>query len=169
MNKVHKGDSAISDRTRNPQVLLKYCLSSTEVTRPAERMVNVCVWTTNASSAFCIREFPSEETVKEFRAVVERLKPFSISENGDGSDLKLVNLITKQVVPTGYKMAWMWRHMAESFHEFKVGLVYVMIMLTSLSNILYGWCQLFVQYRIVFEECFDPYIRDIWWASNAVL
>ena len=40
-----------------------------------------------------------EDVIKEFRAV-ERSNPFSIAENDDGSELKLVNLITKQVVPT---------------------------------------------------------------------
>ena len=32
--------------------------------------------------------------------VVLRSNPFSTSQNDDGSDLKLVNLITKQAMPT---------------------------------------------------------------------
>ena len=44
LNKVHKGDSAISGITTDPQGLLKYCLSLPELTRLAgetEQMLNI--------------------------------------------------------------------------------------------------------------------------------
>ena len=56
------------------------------------------------------------------------------------------------------------------FREFNVALVYVMIISASLSYILYGLCQLLVQYRVDFEERMsNKTCRDIYWASSALL
>ena len=82
-------------------ILPKYCLSSTELTRLAELMLNGCesgLRTHRQHSTS--KNSLQEQAVKKFRAVVERSDSFSIAENDDGSELKLVNLITKHVVPT---------------------------------------------------------------------
>lgn len=95
LNKIHKGDGAISGITTDPQGLLKYCLSSPELARLAgetEQMLNISETGAKKhhqhSSAKPTRQ---EQAVRQLKSVVAKSNPFITSENEDGSELKLVN------------------------------------------------------------------------------
>ena len=104
VNRGHKGDGAISGLTTDPQALLKYCLSSPKLTRLAgetEHMLNIGDPRTRKhhqhSASTSSRQ---EDAVMKLKAVVIRSNPFNTNESDEGSELKLVNLITKQVMST---------------------------------------------------------------------
>ena len=107
VNKVHKGDGAISGITTSPDALLKYCLSSPELHRLAsetEKLLNIShtgIQKHHSNTSAKIGR--QEKAAKQLKGVLAQSNPFLVSELDDASQLKLFNLTTKMIMPEAVK------------------------------------------------------------------
>ena len=103
INKGHKGGGGICGITNNPEVLLRYCLSTIELTRLSSETENVLGLTQSVrkqhhdmSEAKVIRR---EKYINQLKEVLSKANPFRVSESTDDTDLKLVHLANKIIMP----------------------------------------------------------------------
>jgi len=105
LNKVHKGDGAISGITTDPQGLLKYCLSSPELARLAgetEQMLNITKTRVKEHHQhFSAKSTRQRQAMRQLKSVVSKLNPFIVpdSEATENEELNLVNLMTNKIMP----------------------------------------------------------------------
>ncbi|KAI9542170.1 hypothetical protein NQZ68_022223 [Dissostichus eleginoides] len=104
VNKIHKGEGAISGLSTEPQGLLKYCLSSPVLAKLAgetEGLLNIADPSPKKhhqhSASGNARQ---EKAVKQLKDVLSCANPFSPPENDDASEMRLVNFVSKRILPT---------------------------------------------------------------------
>lgn len=102
-NRVHKGDGALSGITTSPDALLKYCLSTAELTRLSGEMEDMVGVPHQHSQkhhhqmqANTVRQ---ERAVLKLKEVVAESNPFTVNDSEDAAEIKLVNLITNVIMP----------------------------------------------------------------------
>lgn len=104
MNKIHKGEGAITGLTTNPQGLLKYCLSSpllASLAGETEQMLNITDHVSRKHHQHSAsRNACQEKAVGQMKDVLSVNNPFIPPEKHDASEMKLANLVTKQIMPT---------------------------------------------------------------------
>ena len=103
VNKIHKGEGAISGLTTDPQGLLKYCLSTPVLARLAgetERLLNIADANPKKHHQHSMtRSKRQERSVKQLKDVLSGANPFSPPGN-DESEMKLINFVSNQILPT---------------------------------------------------------------------
>ena len=103
INKCHKGGGGICGITNNPEVLLRYCLSTAELTRLSSEAENLLGLTQSVrkqhhdkSEAKVIRR---EKYINQLKEVPCKANPFKVPESTDDNNLKLVDLTNKTIMP----------------------------------------------------------------------
>ena len=105
INKVHKGDGAITGITTNPNSLLKYCLSTPELTRldgEVEKKLNI----SHSGRQKHHHDSPArtsrqEKAILKLHKVLQHSKLFTVNELDDDLKNKLFNITTKMIMPEG--------------------------------------------------------------------
>ena len=104
LNKIHKGEGAISGLTTDPQGLLKYCLSTTVLARLAgetEHLLNIADKNPKKHHQHsATRTARQEKSVKQLKDVLSSANSFCSPENADEAQMVLVNFVSKQIMST---------------------------------------------------------------------
>ena len=99
LNKIHKGEGAISGLTTDPQGLLKYCLSTTVLARLAgetEHLLNIADKNPKKHHQHsATRTARQEKSVKQLKDVLSSANSFCSPENADEAQMVLVNFPSK--------------------------------------------------------------------------
>ena len=103
INKIHKGDGGISGITNNTEALLRYCLSTPHLIRLAEQTEKMLGMESKSNihhhlltNSTIARQ---EKYVYQLKMVLKNSNPFSLHKSNDGSESKLYNLMTKEIMP----------------------------------------------------------------------
>ena len=103
VNKIHKGHGGMSGITNSPEALLRYCLSTPELTRisrETEQMLGMtqAVQTHhhNLCKANVVRQ---EKYIKQLKDILSPANPFKVPESTDGTEKKLVHLTNNIIMP----------------------------------------------------------------------
>jgi hypothetical protein len=103
LNKDHKGDGGISGITNYPDVLLRYCLSTPGLTRLShETEAMLGVRSPGRKQHHLLSEATvahRERYIRQVKDVLSKVNPFKVPECTDGTELKLIHLTNKMIMP----------------------------------------------------------------------
>jgi hypothetical protein len=100
VNRGHKGDGGVSGITNNPEALLRYCLS-TRLSGETEKMLGMTQSAKNEHHDLSeAKLMHREKYIKQVKEVLSNANPFRVTENTDGTELKLVHLTNKMIMPS---------------------------------------------------------------------
>ena len=95
--------TGVSGITTNPEALLRYCLSTPDLTRLSAELENMLGVTKFARSSHHqmtdSKVNRQEKYVHDLKKVLSNSNPFRVGDCDDGTELKLFNLMTKVILP----------------------------------------------------------------------
>ena len=103
VDKIHKGHGGMSGITNSPEALLRYCLSTPELTRisrETEQMLGMTQAVQTHHHNLCkAKVVRQEKYIKQLKDILSTANPFKVPESTDGTEKKLVHLTNNIIMP----------------------------------------------------------------------
>ena len=103
VNKIHKGKGGVCGLTTNSEALLRYCLSTPELSRlsvETQEMLGIKQYTRDQHHDLSSSRLTcQEQQIQRLKLVLCKLNLFPTASISDGSEAMLVHLTKKIVIP----------------------------------------------------------------------